>query len=354
MNTFDMAHWVISVTEWGALVVRIVRHVFGDCVVWSLSREAAQAREYTLIHVHDDAEYVAIRIVPLPPLELQAIIGINDNPHKLRGVCFRQDGDACSLIQLAAAAAFPKMTVPMMQQLIVSKGYVGDGPMPTGEEAVCTLLVSKSLPTLSEEEVRAIVALRRCKPTSAYKPTITAEDADAVGEIIGHDQVHMSSLPKKKNAPKGERANTTSASTSGSKPSTIPMAPSHAPMPPPSPALVAPAYAPVDARDPDADDGLTGYVFRPSGGEIWTRDEASTLLPAAKGCSISIHTGKAWMVTYSMRTTPGPKSHTSTWGGGKTMHLSHKECLQQCLFWVWDRHVEAGMADRAPFDIGAL
>ena len=109
--------------------------------------------------MHDDAEYVGSRIVPLPPLELQAIFGSNDNPHKLRGVCFRQDADACSLIQLGAAAAFPKMTVPMMQQLIVSKGYVGDGPMPTGEEAVCTLLVSKSLPTLSEEEVRAIVAL---------------------------------------------------------------------------------------------------------------------------------------------------------------------------------------------------
>ena len=231
-------------------------------------------------------------------------------------------------------------------------GIPGDCPMPVGEKAACTLLVSKSLPTLSEEEVRAIVALRRCKPTSAYKPTSTAEDADAVGEIIGHDQVHMSSLPKKKSAPKGERANTTSASTSGSKPSTIPMAPSHAPIPP-SPALVAPSPAPVDARDPDADDGLTGYVFRPSGGGIWNRDEASTLLPAAKGCSISIHTGKAWTVTYSMPTTPGAKSHTSTWGGGKTMHMTHKDCLKQCLYWAWERHVECGNDD-CPFDIGAL
>ena len=66
VNTFDMAHWVISVTEWGALVVRMFRHVFGDCVVWSLSREAAQAREHTLMQVHKDVGYLGIRVARVP------------------------------------------------------------------------------------------------------------------------------------------------------------------------------------------------------------------------------------------------------------------------------------------------
>ena len=99
-------------------------------------------------------------------------------------------------------------------------------------------------------------------------------------------------------------------------------------------ALVAvPAAAAAVAKAP-----AEGYCLRPSDGDIWTRDEAVTLLPIQKGVSISIHTGKAWLVTYRYRNGAGKKSETHTWG--PTTGLSHKDALKACLQWVWGVHRE--------------
>ena len=100
---------------------------------------------------------------------------------------------------------------------------------------------------------------------------------------------------------------------------------------------------------PRGDDGR--FVLRPSDGEMWTRDEADTLIPKRKGCWISIHSGNSWMISYQNRTTPGQKSKRHAWGFHTS--LTHKRALQEVLLWVWGVHFrETG--ERCPFDIEAL
>ena len=94
-------------------------------------------------------------------------------------------------------------------------------------------------------------------------------------------------------------------------------------------------------------------MLRPSGGETWTRAEAATLLPVAKGVSISIAQGKSWCVKYQHRTVSpwDKKSETHSWG--PFTGLTHREALVQCLHWVWGVHQEE-TGELPDFDLQAL
>ena len=79
--------------------------------------------------------------------------------------------------------------------------------------------------------------------------------------------------------------------------------------------------------------------------------EAATLVPKVQGCSVSIHSGAAWIVTYRQRGSEGKKSESHTWG--PTTGLTHKEALQACLRWVWSVH-EQDCGQSCPFAIDEL
>ena len=92
-------------------------------------------------------------------------------------------------------------------------------------------------------------------------------------------------------------------------------------------------------------------MLRPSGGDFWDREEAATLIPQCKGCSISIYGGSAWMLVYRCRVTPGNRSRTCSWGGGT--EKTHRDALVEVLHWAWSVHAEC-VEEFCPFDIESL
>ena len=66
-------------------------------------------------------------------------------------------------------------------------------------------------------------------------------------------------------------------------------------------------------------------------GEQFTVEEAKVYLPDYPGVWIQIKGGECWLVKFDKRA-QGFKSHMATWSdGGRT----HKDCLLECLRWVW-------------------
>ena len=84
---------------------------------------------------------------------------------------------------------------------------------------------------------------------------------------------------------------------------------------------------------------------RPVIGEVDVA-EARWYLPPRKGCSLSVHKERSWMVKFINRITDGPKSHSVTWVDAK----SHVLALRECLQWAWDREHEISGMER-PFEL---
>eukprot|EP00971_Amphidinium_carterae_P064423 1275929-Amphidinium_carterae.1 len=91
---------------------------------------------------------------------------------------------------------------------------------------------------------------------------------------------------------------------------------------------------------------------RPRDGAAFTLEDARDLMPRAPGCGIAIHSGKAWQVKYTGRTSAGPKSRMGTYGGRDS--LSFNTALKVCLQWVWDRHIEAHPTETCPINWAAF
>ena len=77
-------------------------------------------------------------------------------------------------------------------------------------------------------------------------------------------------------------------------------------------------------------------------GEIFTIGEARNLLPPSRRFGLVIHTEHAWLCKDPLRSTPGAKSRTKTWGGADG--LSHRNALMHVLRWAWERWTEEGHA----------
>lgn len=84
----------------------------------------------------------------------------------------------------------------------------------------------------------------------------------------------------------------------------------------------------------------------------YSQAEASTFLPAAKGCSISPVGNRQWQVKYMARE-KRPKSHSVTYHEAPTECKLHSKALAECVMWAWTVHVECG-GEACPFDLSAV
>eukprot|EP00972_Heterocapsa_arctica_P115521 16448193-Heterocapsa_arctica.AAC.1 len=195
-----------------------------------------------------------------------------------------------------------------------SKFRDDSGGVPSGEVELCTLLVQRVLPELSEEEVRSIVAERKVKKKQAFSSSVKETDKDVLGEVLPNEEALE--VEKEVFAPKRK-----AAASSSKEHRAAPAAPSVPPLAPP------PLFQ-EGGSSGSGGDGARAQplrVLRPIVGEAWTSVAARQFLPTRQGVSISVHTNRSWQVKYFHRTTPGPKSHTRTW----TDDLPHREALMQ-------------------------
>ena len=102
------------------------------------------------------------------------------------------------------------------------------------------------------------------------------------------------------------------------------------------------------AEPPMAPTGRKDQMPRPISGDSYTVEEARAFLPRIKGCAASLRNA-AWEMKFSLRVTPGPKSHTVTWGG--LNGITHAQALVMTLQWVWQRATEYDSSVECPFDL---
>jgi hypothetical protein len=216
-----------------------------------------------------------------------------------------------------------------------SKFRDDSGGVPSGEEELCTLLVQRVLPELSEEEVRSIVAERKVKKKQAFSSSVKETDKDVLGEVLPNEEALE--VEKEVFAPK-RKAAASSSKEHRAAPSS------------PRATIATPPLFQEGGSSGSGGDGAARAepvrVLRPIVGEAWTSTDARQFLPSRQGVSISVHTARSWQVKYYHRATPGPKSHTRTW----TADLPHREALMQVLLWVWARHTEA-TGQPCPWDL---
>lgn len=250
---------------------------------------------------------------------------------QLPGILLKSTAAPTPMLKFSARLAFPGLTIPLLQKVNELEGFPFAGARPTCEREWVEHLVTAVLPDLSDAEVQEIVSRRSIRAPARLSSCLTAENQHLAEEVLDHDEQQSVQKETKRAAQSRSRA----AAPSGER-RRGPLA--SAPPPPvePSPVVAAPpAAAPRSRLGP-----------RPVEGQVFTARQASAFLPQARGCSISVHTARAWQVKYLRRVSAGFKSHTVSWGGG----VSHRDAMCRCLRWAWDRHIEAEGCE-CPWDV---
>ena len=185
--------------------------------------------------------------------------------------------------------------------LQVLAGRLADACM---SRACVALTHSMLLPSLSEAHVEALIGTKAKKaaaPTcQGLATSITAENKHLVEGAIGNMEEVEKAIdkPKPLSEPSAKKPRVSAAEASAGGPSTssdpapeFDAAASSSGLASGSGAAVADGLAVVVAEPGPVRDEQ--FVLRPSAGEMWTRGEASTLIPRCAGCCVSIHSGKA-------------------------------------------------------------
>ena len=372
-SCLDKRWWVLSVSPHGVLVWPLQRVLVGRDDLWVWSADAPSADRAQYLHIHDEAAWEATPLRGVPPIAVPMFGG--QQSLVLEAKC-----PPTPLIQVAARIAFKGWTVVMLKKLVKHSAALGPGQsMPNTLEQLLRLMIGHALPGLSDAEVDDIVRLRSKNEAStdesALQPNITEANAHLCAAVLEEDNSEVEERARKTG--RTNRPSTTPPTAAAAVPNSDAASSSTAPpLPGPgaassstAPPLPAPGAAPSSTAGPSsvgprdrssgvgtaADDLLRlpggGFALRPSAGDIWTKQEAATLIPRATGCSITIIAGTRWSLYYRNRATDGKKSDHHAWG----VHtgLSHKEALQACLRWGWEVHFEC-TGEACPFDIDAL
>lgn len=246
------------------------------------------------------------------------------------------------LLEACADTGFRQLTVPLLQRLIDELKIPFEGKRPTLEREVAALVVQWVYPAMAVEEVDALVELRKLRKAREFQSVITEENAAVVEEACGDErgdqdlvqdtkaEALISKLGEgrarvRQQAPRAMAAPSSSSSSGADKAQVQEPAATG----PRAPAVPAPKRV-IEMRS-------------------YTAEEARVFIPQdVKGCSLSVHTRVAWMVTY--RTKPDyPRSHSCTFTLADSQ--SEFEALLQCLVWVWRVHKRLAGVD-CPWDLG--
>ena len=324
---------VVHTTEYGVLAWP------GELITrrgnsWLCLKSGATMPEF--LHVSDLDQVLCFEWMAVTGHEASVVFGAEARDLGLAGFgALLTNESPVALQAYAARAAFAGLTVPLMLRLIDMNGW-HPHPKPKTEREVVKYLLSKMLPHLSEEEAKQIYETRGKEPLPrSFKKATSPEMDEIVEEVINDADMTLvrkdddDGAPRKQMKPEGAAKPQPRPEAASSSRDVPDVASSSRDVP-----VVAGPAAPI-ARP-----------LRPIVGEEFTVGQAKAWLPPAQGCSVAIHTQRAWMVKYLGRRTPGPRSHTITW----RPPITHRAALLRCLQWAWQRHEECDGAS-CPWDL---
>lgn len=313
-----------------------------DGLFWIVFDEAGKERSLIDVFyagVYELKGWTAVEVKPLPPQVARA--------EGFGGSCSRillstPKSSTKSLMSACADTGFRQLTVPLLQRLIDELQIPFVGKRPTLEREVAALVIQWVYPSMSAEEVDALVERRKLRRPREFQSVLTEANASVVEAACGGErgdqdlvqdaktEAAISQLGKgtarvSRQAPRPKNGPSSSSSSGACE------AASQRPAAPPPPAPVAPARRQaIEMR-------------------AYTAEQARAFVPqGVKGVSLSYHVKVAWMVTY--RAKPDyPRSHTCTFTLGDAQ--SEFDALVQCLVWVWRVHKQLANVD-CPWDLG--
>lgn len=326
---------VVASTQFGAVVLRVELRPISA----SLSEICIATQGNELIYdqfcIWDPEEWEVFQVIPKPPA-WAAAHGLSGDFS--RGIFFTVNSAAPSKLLIASAyRGFQSLTVAQLGDMVTTFAISYAGRRPTLEAEVASLVIRHFLPDLSQEELLEVVNQRNLKSKQAGGQSIlSSETAKVAADGLGDEELGTSLDSEVKAAELAKKvlrqnlakvpphlvgsvrrvSRTTGAGSSADLPSSQPQ--------PVAPPLVRRSYALSEIR---------------------------ALLPKVRGCTITQHTGKAWLARYPGQ--PGDKL-SLTVGFKKGDKDSIYDALVEVLTWVWTRHQSqpSYAGEQPPFDLG--
>lgn len=255
------------------------------------------------------SDWKAIAVDVLPPCQVRA----NSPEVSCSKIVLRVAGEAENIATFSARKAFPGLTVPLLAKLWSVLKV--ESRRPSSEMGYLKVLLNHLLPDLTDDELAAIISLRRSKLVKEATSSVLLDHAnlemtrhlieeDIVQDITKYQKergTHPSSKPPSSSAPNpgpGVTSTAASASTGSAASSSRPQAKLH----------------------------FSGYH---------TPEGAKALIPQVAGCWIKRDDVRhmRWAAHYPMPA--GTQSHwTKTWNE----HYPESKALHYCVQKVWSAH----------------
>ena len=346
----DEGFLVLSVSDCGAVAWK-VDFVFCDGSAWAVLKGDGQSWE--ILHCVDPDQWLVYTSRAVAPHLIARRIGpaLAKSEHLL-GFTLEVTNmlDPMTPLQYNAFEGFKGWAVPTMLELWRWSPWPIPKPRPHLEMDVCGALVKFVFPDFTQDQVMECLARRSEQKAAAFASEISLANMHLVEDVIDSadkavvvKQVARDEEERRANRLRGTPHRVPANDTVGDR----------------AVAVAVDAAEPVDPMPASSSSSSgaggaaiasTGTVLavRPSPGvaakarPVLEGDRvdihvARAFCPATAGCTLSIHSGRAWQVVYKARVSEGPKSHMRTW----RVDAEHKPCLLECLRWVWAVHTEA-------------
>ena len=220
-------------------------------------------------------------------------------------------------------------------------------PRPANEREVVRFVASCVKEDITEQELEDALAARGVKAArSSLRSAIEAGDKATVEEALGDADASIIDQGVDEHEARKTCAKRPRTASSAKNSAPAPAAASSTTTTPSSSTPVVDASAAASTSASSHSGGPAGP--RVIEGEEFTRDQGRAFLPEHRRFLLVIHTGKAWLVKDSERSTAGHRSRTATWGG--YTGRSHRAALLECVRWAWERYVEDNLG-KCPYDL---
>lgn len=329
---------VVAVSPYGALCLRaeVVQITSAHVVVRLVGSGGADDPIYEQVCIDDAEQWYVAEVVARPPQWFEEH-NIPRGPFQNQVAFVIPLSEPVSLVKAAAYRGFLGMTVSQLQDLADHFKIPRGSRRAIVEFEVVSLCVKHFLPEISPEDLLEIVAQRHPgAKKSGIESVLSDEAAVAACEELGPDDELCGSVQAEAKAmqlaKKVDKAalkhlkpmalkRSSAASSSAAASSSSARAP-----------VALPAASPLERRK-------------------YELSEVRAMLPqSVKGCTITKHSGKAWLVRY-----PSGEKQSLTVGFEPGNVESIAQALEVVLRWVWTKHLampgHAGQMPPVPLDM---
>ena len=309
--------WVLMSCERGLLTWPCTVEVHEGEQYINLSG-AAGPECYKFVYLTDPGDYYVLSAKPCILKSNDAVGGVHAGGARFHVTA----GGMMTVLEYSARRAFPGVTVAQMKRWLMQTRINWHDDVPSLEMAVAFQLIKQVL-RCEDDEALQILQRRNAKKAHAFASSITKSLRGIAAEAVP---------PEERQAVETEifKADKKMAKQDAKRQAAIKRA-RLVPASRPEEDAGGPRASGSGSGPPVAERGRISEGPRAIVGEQFTVEEAKVYLPDYPGVWIHIKGARCWLVKFDKRAR-GFKSHMATWSdGGRT----HKECLLECLRWVW-------------------